>query len=363
VAHQLVTNFPHDPLLDLEPWVGQRQASFRFERSNGVTGEKLSDIHPLRGASLSHDTSRVIKRQLTLSLGVVDTSLINPVTDRINPFMVFPNGAEYPLGRYMFTDASRQVFSSGIPSPHTAGGLANMTLNDEMFLVDQQIEKGINAVGESVVTAITRVLQDVDADYDLEATPYQAAEAWSIGTSRGSILESLSVSGDYFSPWFGNDSKLHFIRTFDPATKVPDLDYDAHNQVLRDAILETDDLLTAPNRFIVVSNAADDPDAEVVGTADVPSTAPHSITNRGFVIPQVENLQLSDATQATAVAQGLAQRFTVFERVGLTTPPDPRLDSYNVIRWQGDNWLELAWTMELEEGAAMSHLLRKSYSA
>jgi hypothetical protein len=362
VVHQRVTNFPHDPLLDLEPWVGQRQASFRFERTDGVTGERLGEIHPLRGASLSHDTSRVIKRQLTLALGVVDTSVINPVSDRINPFMVFPNGAEYPLGRYLFTDASRQVFTSGIPSPHTAGGLANMTLNDEMFLVDQQIEKGINAVGVGVLDAITQVLEAVDVNYVLESSPYQSAEAWSIGTARGSILESLSVSGDYFSPWFGHDGKLHFIRTFDPANKVPDLDFDAHNQVLRDAILETDDLLTAPNRFIVVSNAADDPDTEVVGTADVPSTAPHSISNRGFVIPQVENLQLSDTAQANAVAQGLANRFTLFERVGLTTPPDPRLDSYNVIRWQEENWLELAWTMELEEGGAMSHLLRKAYS-
>jgi hypothetical protein len=361
VVHQRLTTFPPDPILDLEPWVGQRQATFRFDRINGITGETLAEINPIRGASLSHDTSRVIKRQLTLSLGVIDTASINPVTDRISPFMVFPNGTEYPLGRFMFTDATRQVFSSGIPAQHTAGGLANMTLNDEMFLVDQQIEKGIDAVGSSVITAIAKALEDIDIDYEVESSPYQSAEAWSIGTSRGSILESLSVSGDYFSPWFGNDGKLHFIRTFDPASRLPDLDFDEHNRVLRDAILETDDLLTAPNRFIVVSNAADDPDVEVVGSADIPATAPHSISNRGFVIPLVQNLQLSDASQAYAVAQGLAQRFTVFERVGLTTPPDPRHDSYNVIRWQGDNWLELAWTMELEEGGAMSHLLRKAY--
>jgi hypothetical protein len=362
MAHQQVTNFPHDPILDLEPWVGQRQATFRFDRINGVTGEILGEIHPIRDASLTHDTTRVIKRQLNLSLGIADTATINVVTDRILPFMVFPDGAEYPLGRYMFTDASRQVFSSGIAGQHTAGGLANVTLNDEMFLVDQQIERGINAVNTSVTTTIIKVLAELDVTLMLESTPYNSAGSWSIGTSRGSILEALSVSGDYFSPWFGNDGKLHFIRTFDPSGGLPDLDFDSNGKVLRDAILETDDLLTAPNRFIVISNAAEDPEVEVVGTADVPATAPHSIVNRGFVVPLVQTLQLSDAGQAQAVAQGLAQRFTVFERVGLTTPPDPRHDSYNVIRWQGENWLELAWSMALMEGGAMSHLLRKTYS-
>jgi hypothetical protein len=111
-----------------------------------------------------------------------------------------------------------------------------------------------------------------------------------------------------------------------------------------------------------VSNASSNPETVTVGTADVPANAPHSIPNRGFVIPLVQDLQLSDSTQATAVAQGLAQRFTVFERVGLTTPPDPRHDSYNVIRWQGENWLELAWTMPLVEGGGMSHLFRKAYT-
>lgn len=354
MAHQQVTALLHDPLLDLEPWMGQRQASFRFDRINGVTGEKLGEVTPLRNATLSHDTSRTIKRQLTLSLGVTDTASVNAITDRILPFMIFPNGAEYPLGRYMFTDASRQVF--------TSGSLANMVLSDEMFLVDQQIEAGFNASGLATTAAIIDILAGLPITWDIEVTPFSSVESWGIGTNRGSILEALSVTGDYFSPWFGNDQKMHFIRTFDPATRMPDLDFDQNNKVLRDAILETDDLLTAPNRFIVVSNSALDPETEVVATADVPATAPHSITNRGFVIPNVQTLQLSNDSQATAVVNGLAQRLTVFERVGLTTPPDPRHDSYNVIKWQDDLWLELAWSMNMVEGGAMSHLLRKAYS-
>ena len=348
-----LTTFPHDPLLDLDPWVGQRQCTFRFALSDAVSGEQLGNITPIRNASLTHDTTRTIKRQLTLALGVADTAAINPISERVDVFMVFPSGVEYPLGRYMFTDASRQVF--------TSGKLGDMALNDEMFLVDQQITVGLSGVGKGVSTVIQEALAGLPVDYDLAASPYLSADAWGLGTGRGQVLEALAVSGDYFSPWFGNDARMHFIRTFYPTNAVADFDFDAGNKVMREGILENDDLLVAPNTFIVVSNAAADPSLEVVGRYDVPPSAPHSLARRGFVIAQVENLQVADADQARAVARGIGIRQTVFERVSLTTAPDPRHDSYNVVVWQGEKWLELAWSMALVEGGTMNHLLRKGY--
>jgi hypothetical protein len=350
-----VTLLPFDPLLDLPPWVGQRQATFRFLRTDGVTGEDLGYIHPLRGASLTHDTTRTIKRQLSLSLGEEDTAVINGIRDRITVTMVFPDGSTYPLGKYMFTDSTRQVF--------TSGRLGQMALNDEMFLVDQSIGAGFNAFEFSTTTAITEILDPLPVEMSIEASPFLSSQSWAIGSGRGSILEALAVTGDYFSPWFGNDEKIHFIRSFDPATKVPQFDWDEGNQVLRAGITETDDLLTAPNKFVVISNTANDTTNAVVGIASVPPTAPHSFTNRGFEILQQEDLQLTDVDQALAVASNLANRQTIFERVSLTTAPDPRHDSYDVIRWQGDLWLELAWSMALTEGGGMNHLLRKAYSA
>ena len=110
----VLTNFPYDPLLDLAPWVGQRQCTYRFDWMNAVSGEVLGQLHPIRSApSISHETSRTIKRQLNLSLGAEDTAQVNVLQDRIMPFMVFPNGQEYPLGRYVFTQQSNQVYSSG----------------------------------------------------------------------------------------------------------------------------------------------------------------------------------------------------------------------------------------------------------
>jgi hypothetical protein len=350
-----LTNFPHDPLLDLDPWVGQRSASFRFELVNGVTGQHLGDITPLRGASLTHNTSSMIKRRLNMPLGVADTAAVNSITDRINLFMTFPNGAEYPLGTYMWAADTRQVF--------TSGKLAQPALTDEMLLVDQQITTSISGVGQNVAIVIQNVLTGLPIAFDMEASPFTSAEAWGIGANRGSILESLSVSGDWFSPWFGNDSKMHFIRTFDPADQIPDFNFDAGNKVMRNSIVEDDDLLTAPNIIVVVSNSANNTSEPVVGIASVPPNAPHSVFNRGFDVPQVLTLQLFDTAQAQAVAQGLVNRQSVFSRVNLVTAPDPRHDSYNVIHWQGVNWIELAWSMALVEGGTMNHLLRRTLAA
>jgi len=349
-----LTLLPHDPILDLDAGIGQRSCTFRFQLINGVTGQHLGDITPIRAASLVHDTTRTIKRQLMLPLGVEDTAAINAITDRVLLFMVMADGTQYPLGRYMFTDVSRLLTS--------AGRLGAMSLNDEMFLVDQELTTGINGFGKAVIDVIQEATFGLPVTLRTEPSPFSSTEAWGIGIGRGQVLESLSVSGDYFSPWFDNNGDLRFIRTFDPIDKVADLDFDTGFKVYREQILETDDLLTAPNRFVVISNSATDPDQVTVGTADVPTNAPHSIQNRGFVIAKTIDLQIATALQAQAVAQGLANRQTVFERVSLNTAPDPRHDSYNVIRWQGDLWLELAWSMALTEGGSMGHLLRKGYS-
>jgi hypothetical protein len=352
-----LTTLPAEAHHVLSPWVGQRSATFRFELINGLTGALLGEITPIRGASLTHDTSRTIKRSLTLDLGKADTAAINPITDRVDVFMVFNQEAphEHPLGRYMFVDSTRSLF--------TSGRLSNTALTDEMFILDQAILAGIGGRNRSVTTVITSVIQDAGtgAGFTLEASPYSTIQSWGIGINRGQVLEALALSGDFFSPWFGNDKQMHFVRSFDPAKRVPDFDFDVGNQVIREPIIETDDLLLAPNRFIVISNAPTDTTIAAVGTADVVATAPHSIQNRGFVIAQVIDLQVSDSVQAGAVALNLANRQTVFQRVSLSTVPDPRHDSYNVIRWQGQLWLELAWSMSLIEGGQMNHLLRKAY--
>lgn len=349
-----LTTVPVDATFSLFDGIGQREATFRFGLVDGVTGEVKEDLTPMRNASLSHDTTRTIKRQLTLNLGAYDTARIQPLTDRVLVYMVTADGTEWPLGKYMFTDSSLAVF--------TSGGLTNAVLNDEMFQVDQQISKGVNGVKKSINATIAVVMSEFPSiALNQEASFFEGAQAWTVGAGRGQILQDLALSGDLFSPWFDNSGTLRFIRSFDPALRPCDFDFDAGNAVVRAGIVESSDILTAPNRFIVISNT-NNTNTEITGIADVPVNAPNSFANRGFYIVQTEDLQLEDSSQAQAVANNLALRSVVFERVTLHTAPDPRHDSYNVIQWQGEKWLELGWSMSLLEGAAMTHNLRKAYT-
>jgi len=346
-----LTTINGTPELDLGKYIGQKVETWRFALINGLTGENLGDLTPIRTASIQHDTARTVKRTLDLQLGAADTAAINTLTDRVLPFMVFPGLGEFPLGRFMFAADPRQIT--------TGGNTMAARLTDEMLLIDQQITSGISGFGLAVESVILLVVADLPIVLEAEPSTLTSSDAWGIGVNRGPILEALSVSGDYWSPWLDNAGLLRFRRTFNPADQVPDLDLDFGYRVIRNSIVDTNDLLTSPNVFVVVSNTSS---TEVVGIASVPPSAPNSLANRGFEIPKIVNLQITDSEQALAVANGLAQRQQIFETVTLSTPPDPRYDSYDVVRWQGANWLSLSWTMQCVPGGEMVHVMRKSYA-
>jgi hypothetical protein len=347
------------PVLNLSAALGQMNYTYRFALSDAVSGIELGDVQPIRTGSIRHDTGSTTKRTVDLQLGKADTAAINTATDRISIFMQIPGASnpdrsdgEWPLGRYQFVDDAQAQYTSGY--------LSNPQLSDEMFLVDQEIIKGISGVGQAIPIVIAMVITGLPITADIEPSPFTSADAWAIGARRGQILETLSVNGDYFSPWFDNLGRLRFIRTFDPATAVPDIDFDAGYRIIRESISRVNDLLSAPNTIIVISNGPAN-STPVVGIATVPVNAPNSVANRGFAIPRSYDMQLSNIGQAQAVAQGLAQRQSIFETATLATPADPRHDGYTVIHWQGDNWLELAWNMPLRAGEPMTHTMRRAF--
>lgn len=353
-----VANFggPLIPRLDLVDFVGQRSATFKFSYFDSTTGRLKGELHPLRqpAASISHDTTRTIVRTGSLSLGVDDSELLDPITDRIDIAMIL-GGIEYPLGRYIVVDATR--------SQWTSGDITDIRLADEMFVVDQPMTEGFSSTA-SVPDAIRALLQDFDFEIDIEASGFTAAGSWPAGTSTARVLAELCTQGGFFAPWFDNLGTLQIIRAFDPADADVVIDFDAGNQVVRGTVARTSDLLTAPNRFVVISNGhtGGENDSANVGVYDIPASAPHSIANRGFVIAKVVDMQLTSDEQAQAAAEKLGQSSNAFEQLSLTTPPDPRHDSYDVHIWKDERWLETAWAMTLLEGGAMSHTMRRAYS-
>ena len=347
--------------LDLPRSVGQRSTTFRFSIVDVVTGYRV-EVNPVRSPApqLSHDTARMIKRQITgLNLGVADTALFSSVSSRLQIEMIVA-GASYPMGRYV-PYADQRL-------PSTGGTRSIDGFYDEMYIVDQEITEGFGigiVTPGSIEFGITDLLTPLPITFDVEPSVYANVSSWGIGTHRGQICEQLALDGDYMSPWFDNDGVMRFVRTFDPMDVVPTLDYDTDGGVIRGEIVTSNTLVDAPNRFVVISNgsSAIGDDAEsVAGIYDIPDSAPHSIRNRGgFVIQSTDTRQLQSNAQATAIARSLGLRHTLVEQLQLQTAADPRYDSYDVVRWQGVNWLEISRSMQLTNGAPMQHIFRRTY--
>jgi hypothetical protein len=344
----------------------QSETTFTYALVDGVTGAFIRYLTPIAATppTLQHDTTRAIVRQLSgLALGVVDTAAVDTIRHRV-VLTMSAGGVSYPLGRYMFSGNTRALYSSGT--------LSGLTLLDEAFIVDQPVTAAFpfNRQPGAQRNCGALVTQLLGTNFPgiglrLAGTPYATANSWSFGTSGMQIVQDLAKWGDYFPAWMGNDGLMHLIRSFDPATALPDFDWDRYPHVIADTVTLTDNLLTAPNRFVVVGNSMNRSTtaivAPVVGRYDVPATAPHSIQNRGFVVPFIQQIQLDNPAQAQAVATAYGIRNTVYQTTVATTALDPRHDSWNVIRWQGVNWLELGWTMTLDGAGTMTHTMRKTY--
>lgn len=355
--------------LDLEPGIGQRVSTFRYELFSRRTGIRLGDVTPLRTTIpvLVHNTANRIVRTLTgLNFGVEDTEQMNPVTDRIVPYMMMsmPDGSvsEFRLGTYMYDSFIRNVTSGG--------DLSQNSLFDEMFIVDQQLPNAFSVTDLYFGEAVRRLLAPLTdlglLIYNIQGgSGFNVSGSWPAGTSRAQVLADMCTQSGYFQPWFDNDGIMQIIAAFNPADKLPEFDYDLNEVVYQNTAAYTTDLLYAPNRFIVINNSGTT-DIPTYGTYDIPTTAPHSIANRGFVIPQVTDLQSNTVTpssaQMYAAAKAIAEQSTSYERYTLSTTPDPRHDSYNVIRWQGEQWMEIAWSMQMQEGSPTIRTIRKAYS-
>lgn len=361
---------PWSEYLDLAEYVGQVGCTFQFQAVDGRTGQIRGYLTPLRDPvpTLTHDASSTITRKLAnLTLGPEDASWFRPFTDRIRVTMILGDPARtvFPLGTYLVADDSTLFYSQGNVVP--------LTLYDDMFIVDQELETGFNAYGRPADTAIRTLMEYVPINNIVLEAPLgdQVWQAWSAGTGRGQAIADLALAGGYFNPWFDHHNVMRFVTAFEPGDRPVDIDLDGPGRVLRDTISFNSDLATAPNRWIVRSNSAgmtlgEEGDEQielppVVGVYDVPSSAPFSIAQRGFVIPVTVEAQVRSPTSAAIYARTLGQQRTVYERCTLSTPPDPRHDGYQVIRFQGQKWLEIGWSLPLTAGGAMSHTLRRAY--
>lgn len=347
-----------DQLLDLE--VMQRTGTFRFD----VLDQNLNDAGELDVSAAStptidNDTDRDIKRTLSgLVLSAATANAINPQRDRVRVSYVLSSGVRRSMGVFVFTDNSRQRNSWGsVPAPQMSDlGVALKQPAAETFSV---------APGTFYVDAIAAALLVVGVEAVIEPsdsrTSGTTAQGWPAGTDWLEILNALASSAGFASPYFDNAGVLRFRSL--PDVAVTDLSYTLGptSRVIDGSIVESDSSLDAPNRYLAIDTT--NTDAPVVGIFDVPDSAPHSAVNIGYVRTQRIDAQgagTPEQCEAIAVARYRADR--QYEWITFASPPDPRHDTYQTVRFDGVVFRETGWKLPCSEGAAMEHELRRTYT-
>lgn len=349
-------------LLDLE--VARRASTFRF----ALLDRDLNEIGDLKVAdgpapTIENNSNRAIKR--TLSGLVLDPSQvgeIDPLTHRVRVSMILGEVA-YPLGVFLFSGFDRTVKSFGtVPAP---------TMHDQGVILDQGMPRSwSNSPGTLVTDSLERLLADLPlpAGWEIEASSTRvstsAAMSWPAGTTRSKILNETAAVAGFYSGFFDNSGVLRYqsppsLGVDDPATHDYRTDINP-SRILSDSIVLSDDLLDAPNRYIVVDSAGTE--TPVVGVFDVPDEAPQSAANRGYVVARVYDAQ---GVGSTAQANAMAKRYFLsgrsFEWLTFEGANDPRHDTFDTVNVLGQVYREASWSMRLSSGGSMTHQLRRTY--
>lgn len=331
--------------------------SWRFDLINA--NKVIGEIHPTKGeVSISHDVDGVVMRTLSgIKLDEVESADVDTLNDEVRVYMLDEHGDDNPMGVFRFTGQTQELSS--------LDPLLHGDMGDRGVLLERSTERfyGVQTqVGiRSTIASVLRDAGITQLSVDPTAAIVEGSIGWDIGTSYGQILQDLCLLGGYYNPWFDADGicqvkqKVTDLNT----APVPVLVYAEGTNILRRTSTLSSDLLAAPNRFIVVSSGPTD--YPIVGTYDVPASAPYSIQARGgLVVPDVTSVQgVANVGDAAARAREIAQTKLPFETLSFSSPVDPRHSAFDVVEYLGERWLETVWGMQLVAGGEMTHTLQR----
>ena len=351
-------------LLDLDG-VASRAEGVRFDITD-TAGNVVSALHPITGgARIDNATGQQIKRRLSgIRIHPDEYADIDPIRHRIRPYWLLDvNGtvSEYPLGVFFVADAQTKRTS--------VGTYLELSCVDGGQILGQQIPTSIGFDGGTLVTtAITTVAEAAGfftTSVDTSTVTLGNALAWPAGkggVTYAKILDDLCLLGGFHAAYFDNDGLLTVRDATDLSTASAAYDFLDDGRIISGSVVESNTLLTAPNRFIVIDTTATTGNTSYI--YDIAESAPHSYANRGFYVSRVVEAPGVGSTEQAAVVAETFYRQTpqAYETVVFASPPDPRLDTFDVINFRGVNYLEIEWSLVLTHGGPMTHKATRVYA-
>jgi hypothetical protein len=344
-------------LLDLDG-VSLRTDRFRFDLLNAAN-VKQGEIHPVTFCQIANTADQAIKRRLTnFALPPDEATDVDVLADRVRPVMILENGSEYPLGVFLFADAAS--------TRHSYGVAMTATLVDQGLILGQQIRATIGVdQGTNCATALAAVAAEagvLSMQVDTTAASTGAPLVWPSGKSAatyGKVLADLAALAGFHDPYYSNDGTLIARTLSNPDTTTATLIYADGGRIVAESMTESNDLLQAPNVYVVIDTASTG--NAVTYSYELSADAPHSYARRGFYVPRfVEAPGVANVDNALQLAQTQASADVLaWETVQFASPLDPRHDTFDVVNYRGQNYLELGWRMTLAPGGPMEHELKR----
>jgi hypothetical protein len=358
---------------------GQRAESFRFDlldQHNSSLG-KL-DVIEDEAPQVANNINSTVKRTLTgLLLPPSVTKDINTLSDRVQMWMVLEDGTEYSQGVFLFADASRAeafyastdfVLGEGeTPGADSAlGQFTTGTLSDQLMTLDQG-SRGINfyAAGASIYDALVQQMEAGNVEqYAIEATDAVIAQpiVWKPNTKRLAVINDLCRMAGFYSLFFDNNG-VGQLRSVPPLEAVDaTVEYTPGTNVIAGSVVETDDLLKAPNSYVVVNSSFTQ--SPIWGEWLVPASAPHSYANRLFyVVAEYDQPGAESNASARKMAKAIGQAdYATYRWVNLDSAINPIHDTFTIAAWKGDKYREQQWSYTARAGENMHHEFRRVWS-
>lgn len=350
-------------ILDMvEGGVFHRSDSYRFDlldQDRNVIGALTPKVDS--DPSISNDTSRAVIRTLdNFHLPASVVADINPITDQVRPIMRLQNGSEHELGLLSWAQDNRPLRAWGVE--HAS------SLRDQMFILNQprgrtsSSAKGSNLLARAVDHAALRIPRERILVEGSSGASVVAPMSWPPNESITNIINAHLAPIAYLPAHFNHQGLLVFRPAPTDIDDVdPDLIYRPGGRIIADSIVGSDDLLDAPNVYVVIESSGQG--ASIVGRYQIPASAPHSVENRGYEVVKTLSMQgLGSVAQANQAAKREAQTDdSTFEWQQFAGVADPRHDTFNVVDLLGTRYLEPAWRLPLYNGGNHTHVLRRVY--
>jgi hypothetical protein len=352
--------------------IGQRSEGVRFwllDRHEDRLGALMVDRD--NPPTISNDTGRSVRRTVS---GVrvpprpvydVDPTHfyaedVDTLTTRVSPEWVLGTGETYPMGIFVWGDDSRVLWSWGEP---LFGELTDLTTD-----LDQPLDESLGFDSRQNLTdALIEIADSEGIGTDKREIDFTSAStgqpiAWAAGRdTKLKAMESLCALAGFLPPYYNNAGLLVCRAAPDLSSATPDYVYGANTVVVLGSPVMSNDLLTAPNRYVVVGSGVEE---EIVGTFDIPDAAPNSFANIGRIRRRTIDMQgVESNTEADyAAAAAYASDSSTYSWLAFETPPDPRHDTWDIISFDGANFRQLAWSLDCSAGGTMTHDCRGVYT-